>query len=443
MPDLVKASRPRGTTHPPPVRSAAEAPRLEAAIERQLVLWEAQVCLFMAVLVMVPVGMVGAISSVIGGPLAGALVALCVVISAYFGLCSWRLRRASIKWLPLVRLFNVTLEASFGTITFLLVVKLRGPEFAMAGSTVFVYVVALAAIAARMRPLLCLYASAVVVVEYLFAYYLAVKPRLDPELLSALPPLGTWNAWQRAFWLFLAGAVSAFATYKAREWARFAGAQAFEKRRLEKEFGRYVSPNVADAVLRGEAEFGRAEKRQVTVLFLDLRDFTAMCEREAPEKVVQFLNTFFERTCKIIESHGGTVNKFLGDGILALFGAPDEHPMHAYAAAEAAHEIVQFTDELRASGGMWQEFDVGIGLDTGTVVAGAIGSRDRLEYTAIGATVNRAARLQSLSRDTHRRIIVSRACAQALGPRANLVSLGEVGLKGFSAPEPVYAFRHS
>ena len=152
------------------------------------------------------------------------------------------------------------------------------------------------------------------------------------------------------------------------------------------------------------------------------------------------LNTFYGRVCGIIESHGGTVNKFMGDAVLALFGAPQDHPRHAAAAAEAALAILVAGDELRRQGGIRDGFEVGIGLDTGDVVAGAIGSASRAEYTAIGSTVNRAARVQGLARRAGQRIIVSCACAQALGQRADLVSLGDVSLKGFAAPEKAFAF---
>jgi class 3 adenylate cyclase len=425
----------------PPLNPNADAARVAAILERQQTRWEAQVSVLMAIICLIPIAMIVAIVPALGWELAVTLIATCVVCASYFGIVAFKLRDTTPRYLPIVRLVNMTIECSFATFAILLVTRVKGAEFAMSGSAVFIYVLAQCGAAARMRPALCLYATAMAIAQYLLVYHLLLAPRIDAAAVESLATLGAWNAWQRAFWFLMCGAVLAFGTWKAREWARFGGVQAMERRWLEKEFGRFVSRDVAGAVLRGEA--GRAERRQVTVLFCDLRDFTAICERERPEDVVKLLNRFFERACAIIEGHGGTVNKFLGDGILALFGAPHEHPTHARAAAEAAHELLAAADSLRRHGGIWSGFEIGVGLDTGDVVVGAIGAPDRVEYTAIGATVNRAARLQSLAGRAGRRIILSRATAATLGPRANLVSLGDVSLKGFSAPEPAYAFRHS
>jgi adenylate cyclase len=189
-----------------------------------------------------------------------------------------------------------------------------------------------------------------------------------------------------------------------------------QQRILERHLGRFVSPSVADVILRGDGGLGGAERRDVTVLFCDLRDFTTMCERRHPEDVVELLNTFFERACQIVQQHGGTVNKFMGDGLLALFGAPVEHPQPVNAAVEAAHEMMYAVDELRTRGGIWREFDVGISIDCGDVVVGEVGASSRAEYTAIGTTVNRAARLQGVAREAARRIVLSEECAARLGP---------------------------
>lgn len=242
--------------------------------------------------------------------------------------------------------------------------------------------------------------------------------------------------------LLCAGAL-VFAGRKLASLASSVQLAARQQHILERHLGRFVSPGVAEVILRGDAGLGGAERRDVTVLFCDLRDFTTLCERRHPEDVVELLNTFFERACQIVQQHGGTVNKFMGDGLLALFGAPVEHPEPVMAAASAAHEIMYAVDELRTRGGIWKHLDVGISLDSGDVVVGEVGASSRAEYTAIGTTVNRAARLQGVSREAARRIVISEECARRLGPRANLVGMGAVKLKGLSEPVNVYAFRHS
>jgi class 3 adenylate cyclase len=174
------------------------------------------------------------------------------------------------------------------------------------------------------------------------------------------------------------------------------------------------------------------------VLFCDLRGFTFLCERERPEDVVDLLNTFYERACALVAQHGGTVNKLLGDGMLALFGGPGDRPDHADAAAQTALGLMLMVNDLRRGGGVWTHLAIGIGLDTGEVVLGPVGSRERAEYTAIGSPVNRAARLQSLAERENRRIIVSQTTSRELRRRYRIVSLGAVALKGFASPEEAY-----
>ncbi|HTM19310.1 MAG TPA: adenylate/guanylate cyclase domain-containing protein [Kofleriaceae bacterium] len=261
-------------------------------------------------------------------------------------------------------------------------------------------------------------------------------------LVTAAAVVATWGGAVplRVLLLALCAAAVVIAGYRLRLLASTLGTAAWQRGMLERRLARYVSRGVADALAQGSP---LAETRDVTVLFCDLRDFTSMCETKPPAEVVELLNTFFERACAIVEAHGGTVNKFLGDGMLALFGAPDDHDDPVQAAAQAAHEIMYAADELRTRGGIWRKLDIGIGLDCGDVVVGEVGASSRAEYTAIGTPVNRAARLQGLSREADRRIVLSEECARRLGPRANVVGMGSVKLKGIHAPVKVYAFRHS
>ncbi len=262
-------------------------------------------------------------------------------------------------------------------------------------------------------------------------------------LVTAAVVVATWDGAValRLMLLVLCIAAVVIAGLRLRSLARSLGTAAWQRGMLERHLGRYVSRGVADALMRGHP--ASAETRDVTVLFCDLRDFTTLCEQRAPDDVVTLLNTFFERACAIVEAHGGTVNKFLGDGMLALFGAPDDHDAPVQAAAQSAHEIMYAADELRTRGGIWRKLDIGIGLDCGDVICGEVGASSRAEYTAIGTPVNRAARLQGLSREADRRIVLSEEFAQRLGPRANLVGMGSVKLKGIQSPVKVYAFRYS
>ena len=410
---------------------------LEAEVEERRTRWDAGVSRLLAIMSLVAAFIVIIAWDEVGRAAAQALLLLVMIAGLYFTI-HWRLLvggrpAAHLRWL------NATVEGLLPTLAILIIARLRGPEWALALPVFMAYLILIAASGARLRPRLCLYTGAVAVFGYLALYYVVLAPALA-ESSIVTPSSASWVVWQRVIGLAVCAGLVAHAAVKIRDLAMSVGAEMWHRRVLEREFQRYVSHGVANVILNGN---NAAERRDVTVLFCDLRDFTSLCEQQPPEEVVDLLNCFYERACQIVQKHGGTVNKFLGDGLLALFGAPNDLPNHVSAAAEAAHEIMYAADELKADGGIWRHLDIGIGLDSGPVVMGDVGASSRAEYTAIGTTVNRAARLQGLSREAHRRIVLSQDTARRLGPRANVVGMGSVKLKGLSAPVEVYAFRHS
>jgi adenylate cyclase len=189
-----------------------------------------------------------------------------------------------------------------------------------------------------------------------------------------------------------------------------------ERSRLRQIFGRYVAAEVVEKLLAEGArpDLG-GEAYRVTVLFSDIRNFTTISESLAPGQVVEMLNRYFTRACEPILAAGGTVDKFVGDAIMAVFGAPAIHPDHARRAIEASLGLVAVAREFQA----WLAqrfpdqdlplFKIGVGLHTGVAVVGNIGSPKRLEYTAIGDTVNTASRLEGLSKELGWTIVASRA----------------------------------
>ncbi len=380
----------------------------------------------------------------LGTELAIPLMLVGVVVGTYFALYWQLLERGFVRVKPWMRWVNATIEGSMSAMVMLIIASVKGPEWALSSPAFMLAPIIIIASATRMRPALCLYCGAVSIITFLFVYAGAIRPNLSAEALEMMPTLRGWAVAHKVFWLAVTAGVVAFITHEMVELASRIKKATSEREAVEHELGRFVSRDVAHAILSGETSFGRAERRDVSVLFCDLRDFTSLCEREAPEDIVHMLNTFYGHACQIVERHGGTVNKFMGDGLLALFGAPHEHPDHVHAAAEAAHEIMYAARELRAQGGpIWRHFDVGIGLDSGDVVVGELGASNRAEYTAIGNTVNRAARLQGLSREGSHHIVLSDDYVARLGPRANVVSMGSLKLKGLSQPVQVFAFRYS
>jgi class 3 adenylate cyclase len=200
-----------------------------------------------------------------------------------------------------------------------------------------------------------------------------------------------------------------------------------ERERLREAFGAFVDPNVTDRVL-AEGTVLEGEDVEVTVLFLDIRRFTAFAERASAREVVARLNEFYELVVPLLARHGGHANKFVGDGLLGLFGAPDRLPHHADHALTAAVEIAATVRERYG-----EDLRIGIGVNSGAVVAGTIGGGGRVEFTVIGDAVNIAARVEALTRETGDDILVTEAtCALLEREHGGFDARGEVLLKGKS-----------
>jgi adenylate cyclase len=206
--------------------------------------------------------------------------------------------------------------------------------------------------------------------------------------------------------------------------------------------GKVVSPAVAAELLRKDVTLG-GEEREVTVLFSDVRSFTTMCEALPPQEVLGTLNRYFTRMSAIVEAHGGVVDKYVGDAIMALFGAPLANPDDADRAMETALEMCEALDELNAQQQVrgHPAINIGIGINTDIVIAGNMGSQTRLNYTVIGDGVNLASRLEGLTKTPEyatRIIISSTTLARAKG-RYQTRRLGEVAVKGKQKPTEIYA----
>ena len=193
-----------------------------------------------------------------------------------------------------------------------------------------------------------------------------------------------------------------------------------ERARLRKIFSRYVDDEVVEKLLAsGRLPDLEGEVFQVTVLFADIRNFTTISERLGPRQVVEMLNNFLSQACDAILAQGGTVDKFIGDAVMAVFGAPVLYPDHARRALQAALELAEKAKGLRVwmkqhfSGKDLPEFNIGIGLYTGEAIVGNIGSPKRLEFTAIGDTVNAASRLESLTKELGWTIVASKSTIAA------------------------------
>jgi adenylate cyclase len=207
-----------------------------------------------------------------------------------------------------------------------------------------------------------------------------------------------------------------------------------ERQRLQAAFGTYVDPTLAARLLEQGDDVFTGERREVTLMFVDIRDFTPFAEANPAEEVVARLNALFEIVVPAVVDAGGHVNKFLGDGALAVFGAPNDLDDHADAAVSAAVLIQRMVAE-RFGG----ELRIGIGINTGAVIAGTIGGGGKLEFTLIGDAVNVAARVEQLTKTTGDEILLTHHTADALDHRPpGLLDRGAHALKGKSAPLQVF-----
>jgi adenylate cyclase len=207
-----------------------------------------------------------------------------------------------------------------------------------------------------------------------------------------------------------------------------------ERQRLQAAFGTYVDPMLAARLLEQGDDVFSGERREVTVMFVDVRDFTPFAEANTAEDTVARLNALFGIVVPAVVDAGGHVNKFLGDGALAVFGAPNDLADHADAAVNAAVLIDRLVAE-RFGG----ELRVGIGINTGVVIAGTIGGAGKLEFTLIGDTVNVAARVEQLTKTTGDTILLTQQCVDASASRPpGLIDRGFHVLKGKSASVQVF-----
>jgi adenylate cyclase len=217
-----------------------------------------------------------------------------------------------------------------------------------------------------------------------------------------------------------------------------------EQRLLREVMARYLSPAVTRWVLRDpERLVLGGETRTMTVLFSDLRGFTTLAHRLDPQALVSLLNEYMEAMTEIVFRHDGVVDKYIGDAIMAFWGAPGEQPDHARRACQAALDMVERLGLLQVE---WARrglprLEAGIGINTGAMVVGNMGSRARLAYTVIGDAVNVASRLEGLSKEYGVRVVVGEATREAAGAAFDYRLLDVVAVRGRSEPLGVYELR--
>lgn len=267
--------------------------------------------------------------------------------------------------------------------------------------------------------------------------------------LAALAAIGAWSwvslvLFRGGLWIDLVQPAAAIAVALFGGTAYRYFVEDREKRKMRHLFGRFVAKDVCEQLIENPAlaELG-GKRREMTVLFSDIRGFTTVTEKGDPEALVAQLNEYFSRMVEVVFRHHGTIDKFVGDMVMALFGAPLDDEAHADHAAAAACDMVKELGELNrkwAAEGRAQ-LDIGVGINSGDMIAGNIGSSSIMSYTVIGDNVNLGSRLESLNKEYRTRIIISDATRFRLKGAYDIRPLGDVVVKGKTRPVAIFEVR--
>lgn len=346
-----------------------------------------------------------------------------------------RLIRKQMQPFPALKYLSAFVETSIPTAGIIIGSFFLGPIYTLFTPAAFIYPLFISLSALRLNVRVCIFTGAVAGVEYsLLAIYLVQKAAGTPvdPLLLAIP-----QHVFKGFLLFLAGVVTGLVTLQIRKRILNSFSVVQERNRISRTFGEYVSPEVMSKLLDLKPDL-RSENKNVCVMFLDIRNFTGFAERRSPEEVVQYLESLFEFMIEIVNRHHGIINKFLGDGFMAVFGAPLSEGRDCANALEAAQEILaRVRDEVEA--GTILPTTVGIGLHAGEAVTGSIGSALRREYTVIGDVVNLAARIEKLNKRFDSQLLISEIVWRAVSSDENkVVPMGQVEVRGREQAIQIY-----
>ncbi len=334
---------------------------------------------------------------------------------------------------PGPRIVNILGEIAFVTAVLWILARRLSPEVALDSPATFIYFPFIVLSVLRMRFAFPL-ATGILGAASLAGLGMGFFPpgRADVDFFTALMPIVG-----KAALILLTGAVAGFVADQLRKRIENVLKLTDERERVVSIFGQYISSSVVDKLLSQRTEF-EGETREVALMFLDIRGFTKFSGNRDPREVVEFLNIFFGEIIPIVNDRHGIVNKFLGDGFMAVFGAPLSDGSDAHNAVLAGLDICGAVDRLNAEGRI-EAVRIGIGLHWGQAVTGTVGSMDRKEYTIIGDTVNLASRIESLNKEFGSTFLISSAVESVVRGTVSAEPMPPVLVKG--KDEPVHVFK--
>ena len=350
---------------------------------------------------------------------------------AVAGLLTYFDRRGR-RYPPIGRYANALIETSFPTLGVYTLTYYIDPRLAFASWPALLYFLFIILSTLRLDFALSLFTGAVAAIELFVLAYFRFDLEWRPDDFSH----GIAFHLTRSAVLLVAGLFAGLVGRTLRTQFESAAIAASARDRVTNLFGQHVSPQVVDRLLAmGASE--ASEMREVCVMFVDIRGFTAAARERSPAEVVARLEEAFAILVEIVDRHQGVVNKFLGDGFLAMFGAPLDDPDAAANAIAAARAMLQALEESNETSA-WP-IRIGVAVHIGEAVTGTVGSPRRKEYTVIGDTVNLASRLEGLNKDFGSQLLISEATRQAAGDAlGDAVSLGAVPVRGYAEPVMVW-----
>jgi adenylate cyclase len=333
-----------------------------------------------------------------------------------------------------LRYLNVFEETSLPSVAIFLVAQVVDPALALVAPPSFFYFIFIILASLRLDFKLCLFTGTVAAIEYvLLAWFFIPLTEFEPDIVLTLLP----HYIVKAVVLFVTGLVTGLITLQLRKQISHSFRSIQERNDIANIFGQHVSPAVVEKLLHQPTEMS-TETRHVCVMFLDIRDFTTFSENHPPEEIVNFLNTLFEPMIEIVNRHQGVINKFLGDGFMAIFGAPLSDGNDSQHAVKTAQEIIETVKQTIVKGEILP-IRIGIGLHTGQAVTGNVGSTQRKEYTVIGDVVNLASRIEQLNKQFDSQLLISTDVWEAIGKNIDtVVDKGLIQVKGRKEAVQIY-----
>ena len=380
-------------------------------------------------------------SSLIKSPIPRKIVALVLIGFSGFELLIWYVLKHCLntgKSIPAIWHYVIALvEISLPTIL-ILISSHALHVYALFLPPVFIYFLIIALSGLRLNFFICIFTGAVAAIEYIWiAWYLTHAIEMPIEFQGTSPIYRFLIHVTKGLMILAAGIITGIVTNKLKKGFLKSFQSISEKNHIMSMFGQHVSPVVMEKLIH-QKNATEGEIQNVCVMFLDIRNFTTFSETRSPQEVVSFLNSLFDFMIEIVNRNNGIINKFLGDGFMAVFGAPFSDGFDCRNAVNASKEIIRKLHEEIAAGNIVPT-ELGIGLHTGEAVTGNIGSIQRKEYTIIGDVVNLASRIESLNKQFKSQLLVSDTVRKALGDAGNdAVSLGNVTVKGRTEPVEIF-----